>query len=41
MGRQRSVYAGVIAWTRSADLTNGIFGDLEVIFQWGVIPDME
>lgn len=34
-------YAGVIAWTRSADLTNGIFGDPEVLFQWGTIPNME
>ena len=34
-------YVGVIAWTRSADLTNGIFGDPEVLFQWGDLPDME
>lgn len=26
---------------RSADLTNGVFGQPEVIFQWGAIPDME
>lgn len=34
-------YVGAIAWSRSADLTNGVFGDPEVIFQWGAIPDME
>jgi len=34
-------YAGAIAWSRSADLTNGVFGDPEVIFQWGAIPEME
>jgi hypothetical protein len=34
-------YAGAIAWARSADLTNGVFGDPEVLFQWGAIPDME
>jgi hypothetical protein len=34
-------YVGVIAWSRSADLTNGVFGDPEIIFQWGAIPDME
>lgn len=34
-------YAGTLAWSRSADLTNGVFGDPEVLFQWGAIPDME
>lgn len=34
-------YAGTLAWARSADLTNGVFGDPEVLFQWGAIPDME
>lgn len=32
-------YVGTIAWSRSADLTNGIFGDPEVLFQWGSVPD--
>lgn len=34
-------YAGVIAWSRTADLVNGVFGDPVVIFQDGTIPDME
>lgn len=34
-------YEGVIAWWRSADLTNGEFGEPVVIHQWGQIPDLE
>lgn len=34
-------YVGTIAWSRSADLANGVFGDPEVIFQWGAMPDMD
>jgi hypothetical protein len=34
-------YAGVIAWSRSADLINGEFGDPVVLFQHGELPDME
>lgn len=37
----KSTYAGVIAWSRTADLVNGVFGDPVVIFQDGTIPDME
>lgn len=35
------LHAGVIAWSRSADLINGEFGDPEVIYQHGKIPEME
>lgn len=35
------LHAGVIAWSRTADLVNGEFGDPEIIFQRGKIPDME
>ncbi len=34
-------HAGVIAWCRSADLVNGVFGEPEVLAQYGEIPDME
>jgi hypothetical protein len=34
-------YAGVIAWSRSADLVNGEFGEPVVLFQHGDVPDME
>lgn len=34
-------YAGTLAWSRSADLTNGVFGDPEVLFKWGALPEME
>lgn len=34
-------YAGVIAWSRSADLVNGTFGEPVVLHQWGDIPEME
>lgn len=37
----KNTYAGVIAWSRTADLVNGVFGDPVVIFQDGTIPDME
>ena len=34
-------YAGVIAWSRTADLVNGEFGDPVVLFQHGDVPDMD
>lgn len=34
-------YAGAIAWWRSADLVNGEFGDPEVLFSEGDVPDLE
>ncbi|ODT80589.1 MAG: hypothetical protein ABS76_15540 [Pelagibacterium sp. SCN 64-44] len=34
-------YEGVIAWWRSADLTNGEFGEPVTIFEWGELPEME
>ena len=34
-------YEGVIAWSRSADLVNGEFGDPVVVFEHGNIPEME
>jgi len=34
-------YAGAIAWWRSADLVNGEFGDPEVLFSEGEVPDLE
>jgi hypothetical protein len=34
-------YAGVISWSRTADLVNGVFGDPVVLFQHGDVPDME
>ena len=34
-------YAGVIAWSRTADLVNGDLGDPVVRFQHGEVPDME
>jgi hypothetical protein len=34
-------YEGVIAWSRSADLINGEFGDPVVLFEHGNIPEME
>ncbi|WP_284393995.1 hypothetical protein [Devosia yakushimensis] len=36
-----SRHAGVIAWSRSADLVNGEFGDPVVLFQQGDVPDLE
>jgi len=35
------LHTGVIAWSRTADLVNGEFGDPEIIFQHGTIPDMD
>lgn len=37
----QGTYAGVIAWSRSADLVNGEFGEPVVLFQHGELPDME
>ncbi|HEY8578204.1 MAG TPA: hypothetical protein VIL88_17900 [Devosia sp.] len=34
-------YEGVIAWCRSADMVNGVFGDPVVLFQHGNIPDLD
>jgi hypothetical protein len=34
-------YEGVLAWSRSADLVNGVFGEPDVLFQWGEIAEME
>jgi len=34
-------YEGVIAWSRSADLVNGEFGDPVVLFEHGNIPEIE
>lgn len=37
----QGTYAGIIAWSRSADLVNGEFGEPVVLFQHGDVPDME
>lgn len=37
----QGTYAGVIAWSRSADLVNGEFGEPVVLFQHGDVPTME
>jgi hypothetical protein len=34
-------HTGVIAWVRSADLVNGVFGEPEILAQYGEVPDME
>ena len=34
-------YAGVITWSRTADLVNGEFGEPVVLFQHGDVPEME
>ncbi|MEQ1770956.1 MAG: hypothetical protein ABL879_14070 [Devosia sp.] len=34
-------YAGVIAWSRPAKPDEGIFGEPTVLFQSGVVPDMD
>lgn len=34
-------HAGVIAWSRSADLALGEFGEPEIIVVYGDVPDME
>lgn len=36
-----SQHVGVIAWSRTADLVNGEFGDPVVLFQHGEVPDMD
>ncbi len=33
-------HAGVIAWVREANVAEGEYGDPEVLFQDGLIPDM-
>ncbi|KRA53112.1 hypothetical protein [Devosia sp. Root635] len=37
----QGTYAGVIAWSRTADLVNGEFGDPVVLFEHGDVPQME
>ena len=37
----QGTYAGVIAWSRTADLVNGEFGDPQVLFRHGDVPDMD
>ena len=37
----QDTYAGVIAWSRTADLVNGEFGEPIVLFQHGEVPQME
>lgn len=34
-------YAGVITWSRSADLMNGVFGEPVILFQHGDVPDID
>ena len=34
-------HVGVIAWSRTADLVNGLFGEPEVLAVYGEVPDME
>jgi hypothetical protein len=34
-------HVGVIAWSRSADLVNGVFGEPEVLALYGEVPEME
>lgn len=34
-------HAGVVAWVRSADLINGVFGEPEVLARYGEVPEME
>jgi hypothetical protein len=34
-------HAGVIAWVRTVDLVNGVFGEPEILAQYGTIPDMD
>jgi len=41
LAKSSGKYAGVIAWSREANLVNGEFGPPEPIFQWGEIPQME
>jgi hypothetical protein len=37
----RGQHAGVIAWSRTADLVNGLFGEPEVLALYGEVPEME
>ncbi|WP_299724678.1 hypothetical protein [Devosia sp.] len=34
-------HVGVITWTRTADLVNGVFGEPIVLFQHGDVPELE
>lgn len=34
-------HLGVIAWSRTADLVNGLFGEPEILAVYGQVPDME
>lgn len=34
-------HAGVIAWSRKADLSLGEYGDPVEIYRWGEVPEME
>ena len=34
-------HTGVIAWSRTADLVNGLFGEPEILAVYGEVPDME
>lgn len=34
-------HIGVLAWSRSADLVNGVFGEPEILAAYGEVPDME
>jgi hypothetical protein len=34
-------YAGVIAWSRTADPTIGEYGPPEELYRWGEVPEME
>ena len=34
-------HVGVITWTRTADLVNGVFGGPVVLFQSGDVPELE
>ncbi|MBP0439563.1 hypothetical protein [Tianweitania sediminis] len=34
-------HAGVIAWSRTADIPNGEYGEPVVLFQHGSVPDLE
>lgn len=34
-------HVGVITWTRTADLINGVFGDPVVLYQHGDVPELE
>ncbi|MET3901441.1 hypothetical protein ABIB57_005412 [Devosia sp. UYZn731] len=34
-------HVGVITWTRTVDLVNGVFSEPVVLFQDGDVPDLE